>query len=369
MRASSTLGAMQKALAMRAEGLDVVDLGAGEPDFDTPAHVKLAADRAMRRGETKYTATGGTTALKRAIVGYYEREFGARYEPREVMATAGGKQAIFNAVVTLVNPGDEVLVAKPYWVTFPEIVKFAGATPVFVETEENGFQLTADAVARSITTRTRLLIINSPSNPSGRVVPPAEFRRIVEACAERGVSVVSDECYLQFVYPPGEVFSAASLPAELRARVCVAGSFSKTYAMTGWRIGYALAPRPWAKEMLKVQSHSTSNPSSIAQAAAVEALKHQDAVAERVERAVVARVEMESALTDLGLRVADSQANFCWLHLPDEVVEADVVRSLHEQGILVRAGAALGREGALRVTYGRPDENERFVRALEALLP
>src|ERR1051325_8869594 len=197
MSASSTLRAMQRAIAMRAEGVDVVDLGAGEPDFDTPAHVKLAASEAMRRGETKYTATGGTRELQRAIIGYYEREFGARYEPPEVMATAGGKQAIFNAVVTLVNPGDEVLVARPYWVTFPEIVKFAGATPVVVETEADGFLLTADAVARAITRRTRLLIINSPSNPSGRVVPPAEFRKIVEVCAGRGVSVVSDECYLQ----------------------------------------------------------------------------------------------------------------------------------------------------------------------------
>ena len=155
MEASATLAAMQNALAMRAAGVDVVDLGAGEPDFDTPEHIKHAAADAMRAGKTKYTATGGTRALQEAIVNYYEREFGARYDTSEVMATAGGKQAIFNAVVTLAGAGDEVLIAKPYWVTFPEIAKFAGATPVFIETEETGFQLTAEQVKRAITPRTK----------------------------------------------------------------------------------------------------------------------------------------------------------------------------------------------------------------------
>ncbi|MCA1594544.1 MAG: aminotransferase class I/II-fold pyridoxal phosphate-dependent enzyme, partial [Acidobacteria bacterium] len=262
MQQSSTLAAMQAALTMRAEGVDVVDLGAGEPDFDTPEHIKLAAAEAMRAGQTKYTATAGTRKLQEAIVNYYEREFGTRYGFGEVMATAGGKQAIFNAVVTLARPGDEVLIPKPYWVTFPEIVTFAGARPVFIETEETGFQLTAEQVERAITPRTRLIILNSPSNPSGRVIAPAEFQKIVELIVERGLYAVSDECYLRFVYPPAEVFSAAKLAPEIRSRLCIAGSFSKTFAMTGWRIGYSLAPSEWTKAMLKVQSHSTSNPSS-----------------------------------------------------------------------------------------------------------
>ncbi|MBA3441200.1 MAG: aminotransferase class I/II-fold pyridoxal phosphate-dependent enzyme, partial [Pyrinomonadaceae bacterium] len=239
MQASSTMAAMQAAEAMRQAGFDVVDFGAGEPDFDTPDHIKRAAAEAMRVGKTKYTPVGGTSALQQAIIDYYQREFSGEYKKSEVMATAGGKQAIFNAIVTLVGPGDEVLLPKPYWVTFPEIVAFAGATPTYIETEETDFLLTAEQVEQAVTPRTKLLVLNSPSNPSGRVIPRREFERIMETVAERGIYAISDECYLQFVYPPAEVFSAASFAPELRARLCIAGSFSKTYAMTGWRVGYA----------------------------------------------------------------------------------------------------------------------------------
>ncbi|HYY56157.1 MAG TPA: aminotransferase class I/II-fold pyridoxal phosphate-dependent enzyme, partial [Pyrinomonadaceae bacterium] len=180
MRASSTLAAMQAAEAMRAEGVDVVDLGAGEPDFDTPENIKQAAAEAMRQGQTKYTPTAGTRDLQQSIIDFYEREFGARFERSEVMATSGGKQAIFNAIVSLACPGDEVLIAKPYWVTFPEIAVFARAAPVFIETEETDFLLTAEQVERAITPRTKLIILNSPSNPSGRIIPPSEFERIME---------------------------------------------------------------------------------------------------------------------------------------------------------------------------------------------
>ena len=300
MQASSTMAAMQAAEAMRQAGMDVVDFGAGEPDFDTPEHIKRAAAEAMRMGKTKYTPVGGTRALQQAIIGYYEREFGAQYKNSEVMATAGGKQAILNAIVTLVGPGDEVLLPKPYWVTFPEIVAFAGATPAYIETEETAFLLTAEQVERAITPRTKLLVLNSPSNPSGRVIPRAEFERIMETVAERGIYAISDECYLQFVYPPAEVFSAASFAPELRARLCIAGSFSKTYAMTGWRVGYALAPEAWTKAMLKVQSHSTSNPNSIAQAAAAEAFNSsQDCVREMLAEYSARREWLLGALNEV----------------------------------------------------------------------
>ncbi|HEY7785993.1 MAG TPA: aminotransferase class I/II-fold pyridoxal phosphate-dependent enzyme, partial [Pyrinomonadaceae bacterium] len=257
MQPSSTLAAMQAAEAMRAAGMNVVDFGAGEPDFDTPDNIKNAAAQAMRAGRTKYTPTAGIRQLQQAITDFYARMFGASFDRSEVMATSGGKQAIFNAVVTLINPGDEVLIAKPYWVTFPEVVVFAGGVPVYIETEESGFLLSAEQVERALTPKTKLVILNSPCNPSGRVIKPAEFEKIMRLLADRGIFVISDECYLRFVYPPAEVFSAATLPAELRTRLCIAGSFSKTYAMTGWRMGYSLAPAEWTKAMSKVQSHST----------------------------------------------------------------------------------------------------------------
>ncbi|HEV2803017.1 MAG TPA: pyridoxal phosphate-dependent aminotransferase [Pyrinomonadaceae bacterium] len=360
MQASSTLAAMQKALALRASGVDVVDLGAGEPDFDTPDHIKRAADDAMREGETKYTATGGTRALQEAIVNYYAREFGAQYDTSEVMATAGGKQALFNAIVSLVNPGEEVLIAKPYWVTFPEIVKFAGGTPVLIETEETGFQLTAEQVRRALTPRTKLIIINSPANPSGRVISPVEFRRIMEVLAERGVYVISDECYLRFVYAPAEVYSASTLPIELRARLCIAGSFSKTYAMTGWRIGYALASPEWTKAMLLVQGHCTSNPNSIAQHAAAEAFNSsQDCVGAMLKEYGARREWLIDALRDVpGFDCVAPEGAFYAFPNVRRLLRGKVKTSgeladklLSDQQTVVTDGAGFGADGYIRISY------------------
>jgi aspartate aminotransferase len=360
MHASATLAAMQRALTLKAAGADVVDLGAGEPDFDTPEHVKEAAIEALRAGATKYTATGGTSALQAAISGYYEREFGVRYDPKEVMATAGGKQAIFNAVVALTEAGDEVLIPRPYWVSFPEMVTFAGATPVFIDTEATGFHLTAEEVARAATTRTKLIIINSPSNPSGRVIPSEEFQRILEVCAERGIYVISDECYLQFVYEPARVFSVATLAPELRARLCIAGSLSKTYAMTGWRLGYALAPAAWVAGMLKVQGHSTSNPNSIAQHAAAAALNApQDCVAAMLAEYARRRAWLVKALADIpGLRCLEPEGAFyafpdvrgC-LHGELKTSGDFAERLLNDELTVVTDGAGFGAEGYIRISY------------------
>jgi aspartate aminotransferase len=360
MRPSSTLAAMQAALALKSQGVDVVDLGPGEPDFDTPEHIKEAAAAAMRAGQTKYTPTGGTRKLQEAIAGYYEREFGAAVNPSEVMATAGGKQAIFNAVVTLCGAGDEVLIPAPYWVTFPEIANFAGTTPVYIETEVNGFQLTAEQVAASVTPRTKLIIINSPSNPTGRVIPPHEFEKIMEVAAERGVYVVSDECYLRFVYAPAEVFTAAVLAPELRARLCIAGSFSKTYAMTGWRIGYSIAPAAWTREMNKVQSHSTSNPNSIAQAAAVAAFdSSQECVAAMLAEYRRRRDWLVRALHYVpGFRCLEPEGAFYVFPSVRGCLGREVKTSaefadrlLQEAQTVVTDGAGFGAEGYVRMSY------------------
>ncbi len=368
MQVSSTLAAMQAADALRAAGVNVFDFGAGEPDFDTPDNIKCAAAEAMWAGKTKYTPTGGTRDIQKAIIDFYQREFGANYEPAEVMATSGGKQAIFNAVVSLINPGDEVLIVKPYWVTFPEVVVFAGGIPVFIETEESGFLLNAEQVERALTPRTKLIILNSPCNPSGRVIPPAEFQKIMELLAERSIYVISDECYLRFVYSPAQVFSAASLPAELRENLCIAGSFSKTYAMTGWRMGYALASREWTRAMLKVQGHSTSNPNSIAQSAAVEALNGpQESVAKMLEEYTRRRAWLLNALREIpGVSCNEPEGAFYAFPsvrecLGDKIKTSDdfARRLLEEEQTVVTDGAGFGAEGYIRMSYATSIEQLR----------
>jgi len=360
MQSSATMAVMQAAEALRAAGANVCDFGAGEPDFDTPDNIKHAAEKAMRAGRTKYTAAGGIREINRAIIDFYKREFATEYQPSEVMVTSGGKQAIFNAAVTLINPGDECLIPKPYWVTFPEVVVFAGGKPVFIETEETDFVLTVDQVERAITPQTKLLILNSPSNPSGRVLPPAEFRRIMELAAERAIYVVSDECYLRFVYPPGEVFSAASLPAELRARLCIAGSFSKTYAMTGWRMGYALAPAEWTKAMLKVQGHSTSNANSMAQWAGVEALNGpQESVGIMLAEYTRRRAWLLDALGEIpGFKCNKPEGAFYAFPNVRGCLNKDLKTSgdfaqrlLEEEQVVVTDGAGFGAEGYVRISY------------------
>ncbi|HEU4766769.1 MAG TPA: pyridoxal phosphate-dependent aminotransferase [Pyrinomonadaceae bacterium] len=375
MQSSATMAAMQAAEALRASGANVCDFGAGEPDFDTPENIKQAAFEAMRAGRTKYTAAGGVREIQRAIIDFYQREFGNEYQPSEVMVTAGGKQAIFNAVVTLINPGDEVLIPKPYWVTFPEVVVFAGGKPVYIETEETDFVLTAEQVAEAITPRTRLLILNSPSNPSGRVLPPDDFRRIMELAAERGIYVISDECYLRFVYPPAEVFSAASMPAELRARLCIAGSFSKTYAMTGWRIGYALAPTEWTKAMLKVQGHSTSNANSIAQWAAIAALTGpQESVGTMLAEYTTRRAWLLSALREIpGIECFEPEGAFYAFPnvrgcLNNELKTSGdfAQRLLEDEHVVVTDGAGFGTEGFVRISYATSMEQiEEGVRRIK----
>jgi aspartate aminotransferase len=360
MKPSSTLAAMQAAETLRATGANVVDFGAGEPDFDTPENIKQAAAAAMQAGKTKYTATAGIRELQQSIIDFYEQQFGTTYERSEVMATSGGKQALFNAIVTLISPGDEVIIGNPYWVTFPEIVVFAGGTPVFIDTEANGFVLRAEMIERAITPRTKAVILNSPSNPSGRVIPPAEFQSIMELLADRAVYAVSDECYLRFVYPPAEVFSAASLSPNLRKRLCIAGSFSKTYAMTGWRLGYALAPAEWTKAMLKVQSHSTSNPTSIAQWAATEALRGpQESVAAMLAEYTARRAWLLKALRDIpGISCNEPEGAF--YAFPDvrgclrgEIkTSGDFAQKLLEQvQTVVTDGAGFGAEGYVRISY------------------
>jgi aspartate aminotransferase len=275
---STTMKVAAEAARLRDEGVDVADLGAGEPDFPTPDNIKQAAIRALEQNFTRYTAAGGTMELRRAVCDRHARDFGTKYEPGECLVGMGGKHIIFGLSQVLIDPGDEVVIPVPYWVTFKDVVHYAGGKCVFVETDEaRGFALTVGAVERHITPRTKMVIVNSPSNPSGAVVDREEFEKILHLTSRRGIYLLTDECYGRFVYE-SEPFSIASLPGA-KDTVMVVGSCSKTYSMTGWRVGFGLAPAAVIGAMLKLQSHTTSNPNSIAQKAAVEALQGpQDSV-------------------------------------------------------------------------------------------
>jgi aspartate aminotransferase len=275
---SSTMKVMADADKLRREGVDVVDFSAGEPDFPTPDNIKQAAIRAINENYSKYTPAGGSVEARMAAVNRHKAEFGTDYKLSECIVSVGGKHVLFNLTQALVNPGDEVIIPVPYWVTYKDIVNYAGGKCVFVETDEQeGFRLTAAMIERNITQRTKIVIVNSPSNPAGSVMEDAEFEKLYHITSKRGIFLLTDECYSHFLYD-GHPYSVASIPGS-KSTVLVAGTVSKTYAMTGWRIGYALAPEPIIGAMMKLQSHSTSNPTSIAQKAAIEALNGpQDSV-------------------------------------------------------------------------------------------
>jgi aspartate aminotransferase len=277
---SSTLAVQAKAKELRARGVDIISFGAGEPDFDTPERIKDAALQAMRRGQTKYTEVGGVPELRAAVCAKLKRDNGLDYEPADILVSVGAKHTLFNLVMALINPGDEVLVPSPYWVSYPEQVRLLGGVPVDVPTAETtGFDLDPARLAAAATARTKLIVLNSPNNPTGAVFSRAALEAVARLVAERQLWVVSDECYEALTFE-GRHVSIASLGPEIKARTIVVNTCSKAYAMTGWRIGYAAGPRALIRAMTDVQSQVTSNPSSIAQWAAVEALTGpQDEVA------------------------------------------------------------------------------------------
>jgi aspartate aminotransferase len=269
---SATMAAAAEADKLRQQGIKVVDLTAGEPHFSTPQHIKDAAIAAIQGNFTRYTAVGGTAELRDAIIQRHSKDFTSAYTREEAIASVGGKHVLFNAIQVLVDHGDEVILPVPYWVSFKDIIRYAGGNCVLLHTDEaQDFRVTADMVARLVTPRTKLIILNSPSNPSGAVMSPEDQTEVVRFAAERGIWVLSDECYVYLNYT-GKNFSIGSL-REYHERIFVCGSLSKTYAMTGWRLGYGLAPAKLVSAMAKLQGQSTSNPTSIVQKAAVAALQ------------------------------------------------------------------------------------------------
>ena len=357
---SQTMVVLQEAERLKVQGIDVADFGPGEPDFPTPEHIKRAAIKALDDNRTKYTPVAGIAALRQAICEWHAAQLGSSYQPAECVVNTGGKHAIFNSVCSLVNPGDEVIIAAPYWVSYPDIIKYAGGKPVVVPTRaEDEFILRAGAVEKAITPKTRIVIVNSPSNPTGAVIPPDEFAKILDVCKRQGVWLLSDECYSHFTYGNARPFSVASLPGA-KDRVIIAGSFSKTFAMTGWRMGYVLAPKPLVDAVSKLQSQSTSNPNSITQYAALEAMRGpMDSVATMLAEYARRRERILAGLRAIpGITCATPQGAFYVFpsiatHLnakmPDDVAAAKQL--LEREHVAVVPGEPFGAPGHLRISY------------------
>jgi aspartate aminotransferase len=372
---SPTLAVLMEAERYKARGVDVVDFGAGEPDFPTPDNIKQAAIRAIHDNFTKYTATAGIAELRQAICDRHTAEFGTDYQPKEALVCVGGKHAIFNAVAALVNPGDEVILPVPYWVSFPDIIKFAGGKVVPAMTHEiDTFQLRADAVEKAMTPRTRLVIVNSPNNPTGAIVDAKEFERILDLCRQRNIFLVADECYSHFVYE-GQPFSIACVDSG-KSNTVIIGSLSKTYSMTGWRIGYALAPERVIQAMLTIQSHCTSNPTSIAQRAGVEALLGpQDSVARMLAEYARRRRRILQGLRLIqGVKCVTPQGAFYAYPNVKAFLKYDGIRDtlsiaralLEQEHVAVVPGEAFGTPGYLRISYATSMERiEEGLRRLE----
>jgi aspartate aminotransferase len=355
---SSTMKVAADADKLRREGKDVVDFGAGEPDFPTPQNVKQAAIDAINQNFTKYTNTAGTEELKQAICDSHAKNYGTAYNTKECIVTVGGKHAIFGLTQALLDEGDECIIPVPYWVTYKDVVNFAGGKCVFVDTDEDkGFDLKASMIEKAITPKTKMIILNSPSNPSGAVFDRAELNKIIAIAKDRGIWVITDECYDRFLYD-GEPYSLAT-PA-LKDTVIVAGSLSKTYAMTGWRIGFVLGPAAVVAGIGKLQSHSTSNPTSIAQKAAVQALRGpQDSVgvmlAEYKKRRdyVIARLKAMP-----GVKVQVPQGAFYAYPNVSAAFKNGITSSLQfsekllaEEFVAVVPGEAFGTNDHIRISY------------------
>ena len=361
---SATIAMTAEAAKLRAKGIDLCDMGMGEPHFNTPRHIKDAGIAAIEQNFTKYTAVGGVPELRKAIVERHATDFGSNYMPDEAVASTGGKQALFNALQVLVDHGDEVIIPVPYWVSFKDIVEYAGGKCVYVEAdEEQDFRITAEIIKRAITSRTRAIILNSPCNPSGAVMYPEDMREVLLMAHRRGIYVIADECYVYLNFT-GDIQSAGSV-SEAREHLVIIGSLSKTYAMTGWRSGYALGPAPVIAQISKLQSQSTSNPASMVQKAAIAALEGpQDCVAEMVGAYRRRRDLVAGILQDAELFIAKPTGAFYIMAdvSPAGLPSRDLAFALlRERGVSVAPGTAFGQAAgeAVRISLASSDSDLR----------
>jgi aspartate aminotransferase len=363
---SATLAAVAEADKLRQQGIDVVDMTAGEPHFTTPQHIKDAAIAAIQNNFSKYTAVGGTLELKNAIIRRHATDFGSAYKREETCASVGGKHALFNAISVLVDHGDEVILPVPYWVSFKDMVRYVGGNCVLLEADESqGFRVTAQMVERQVTPKTKMIILNSPSNPSGAVMSPEDMTSVIRFAHERGIWVISDECYVYLNYTARN-FSVGSLN-EYRDRFLVIGSLSKTYAMTGWRLGYTLGPTPVVSAIQKLQSQSTSNPTSIVQKAAVAALNSsQQCVAEMRAEYIKLRDHIVGGLRAIpGVKCTMPEGAFyvypnvsAFFGKSGMKSGADIANGLlHKAHVATVAGEGFGTTEHVRISYATTMEN------------
>lgn len=370
---SATIAISTKAMELKAAGRDIIGLSAGEPDFDTPDNIKEAGIKAIRDGRTKYTPVDGVPELKQAICAKFERDNGLKYQPSQVSVGTGGKQVLFNALLATLNPGDEVIVPAPYWVSYPDIVLLGGGEPVFVETTlDNGFKLQAAALEAAITPKTKWLVFNSPSNPSGAAYSHAELKALTDVLMRHPqVWVLTDDMYEHLVYDDFKFVTPAQVEPALVERTLTMNGVSKAYAMTGWRIGYAAGPEILINAMRKLQSQSTSNPSSISQWAAVEALNGpQDFIASNNEKFKSRRDLVVSMLNQAnGLSCPTPEGAFYVYPSCEGLIgkttpsgqqikndEDFVTALLADEGVAAVHGAAFGLEPFFRVSYATSNE-------------
>ncbi|MGA9851575.1 MAG: pyridoxal phosphate-dependent aminotransferase [Gammaproteobacteria bacterium] len=366
---SSTLAVSTRAAELKSQGRDIISLGAGEPDFDTPEHIKEAAIRAIRAGQTKYTAVDGTLSLKRAVIEKFRRDNGLDYSPSQILVSCGGKQSFFNLCQALLNPGDEVIVPAPYWVSYPEIVQISGATPVAVYAgPDQRYKLTPAQLEQTITARTRLVVINSPSNPTGMAYSRAELTAFAEVLRPHSrVLIATDDMYEHFQWRDGPFCNILMAAPDLYDRTLVLNGVSKAYAMTGWRIGFAGGPAHLIKAMTNVQSQSTSNPASISQAAAEAALTgNQECVRTMCNAFEERHAFVYKSLKSMsGVRVLPANGTF--YSFPDfsQVIKrlklkddnALCERLLMNAGIALVAGSSFGAPGHVRLSFATNTKN------------
>ena len=374
---SLTLSIDSKAKAMKAEGIDVCGFGAGEPDFDTPDHIKAAAKDALDAGFTKYTPSSGLLELRQAIADKFAADNKLAYKPNQIVVSSGAKHSCYNAILATCQPGDEVIIPAPYWLSYPEMVRLAGADPVFVATkEENNWKMTAEEFQDAMTPRTKMVILNSPGNPTGSVYTREELQAIVEVAADEEILILSDEIYEKLTYDGAEHVSVASLPGAADITITING-FSKAYAMTGWRLGYLGAPEAIAKAIDAIQSHSTSNPTSFAQKGAIAALKgDQQPVADMRDEFDVRRQYMIGRLQKIPrVSVVNPQGAFYALVNISQLGLSSTNfadRLLSKHHVAVVPGVAFGDDRTVRLSYATSmdvinkglDRFEEFCRTL-----